>query len=212
MQGTFYTYVHCNEKDIPFYVGKGTKLRAYDTKARGKIWKDYTKKHPFNLFKTRIYYCDSEAQAFELEKELICLLRSQMGLWLANATDGGEGIAGYTYKRSRKISKTEEHRKNISLSQKGKSRNPASIAKMKRTRQEQCSKMTLEEKSKRNKIIKLSLKSYWENLSENTSKLRNKKISQALKNRTPEQKALQGAKGWETRRRNKQKELTHVTT
>ena len=193
-EGRFYVYIHCNEKGVPFYVGKGRGDRGWNSNQRGKIWKDYVKKHPFCLEKTLFYVVESEETAFSLEKELIWLLRRQLGLWLANATDGGEGMSGYHEPKS------EEHKKNISLSQKGKPRDPISIAKMAATRKQQCAETTKEEKLKNNAIIKKSLKEYWKNAPEQLTHARNLKISTSLKSRTPEEKATAAARGWETRR------------
>jgi hypothetical protein len=198
--GQFYVYIHCNEIGVPFYAGKGKGDRGWNHKQRGKIWKDYVKKHPFCPEKTHIYLVDSEQQAFSLEKELIWLLRKELGLWLANATDGGEGMSGYN------APKSEEHKKKISLSQKGKPRNPVSIKKMAKTRKKQCALMSQEDKDKHYSAVSKSLEIYWKNVPENLSKLRDEKISRSLKSRTSEQKAFAGAKGWETRRRNQQKE------
>lgn len=138
----FYSYLHCFGEDIPFNAGKGKNSRAWDVKVRGKKWVDFTKKHPFEPEKTRIYYCDSEEQAFELEKELLWICRNLLGLWMANATDGGEGASGYkadpldVLRRAKLHSEfmkghvvSKDTRESIAKALTGRKRTPASIAK-----------------------------------------------------------------------------------
>lgn len=124
---TFYTYIYRDpSRDMePFYVGKGTKKRAYDHVRR-------TDHHPMtyrlNLMKSNnvkpdieIIQAINEDHAFFLESCLIKMFgrRDAKTGTLLNLTDGGEGMSGnipseeaLSKMRGRKLS--DDHRAKIS--------------------------------------------------------------------------------------------------
>lgn len=134
----FYTYIYYDpsRNNEPFYVGKGSNDRA---------WKHLKRKdlHPFvarlRLLKRNnivpiigIYAGMDEELAYLLEEELISKFgRKDLGKGsLLNLTDGGDGARGSSYKITpehrgkitaslKGLSKSEEHRKKIGLSGKG---------------------------------------------------------------------------------------------
>lgn len=93
MENKFYVYIHRRPDNQIFYVGKGRKKRAWDTK-RNNHWKSIVNK--YGGFSAEIVeYCDSEEDAFLVEKFLICSLKIFCSL--ANKTDGGDGPSGYKH-------------------------------------------------------------------------------------------------------------------
>lgn len=124
----FYVYEHWRpDKDVCFYVGKGCGKRAHQM-YRGR------NKHHLNIQSklTRLGMCAevrlvhdglSEIEAFALEIERIAFWR-ELGVKLANLTNGGEGISGYV--------STKEQRLAISIANKGKKRSPETKALMSR--------------------------------------------------------------------------------
>lgn len=109
MKNNFYIYLHRrSDNNQIFYVGKGKNNRAWVKQHRSSYWSRIVKKYGLIV---EIYKNDlSEIEAFNLEKDLIKNIGKDK---LCNLTDGGEGISGM------KRTFTEEHKKNISLSQKG---------------------------------------------------------------------------------------------
>ena len=88
----FYTYFHTrNDTGAVFYVGKGKGLRAHSSK-RNALWKRISEKHGHTVHIASEW--PTEAEAFEHEKFLIACFRD-MGVPLANMTDGGEGVSGF---------------------------------------------------------------------------------------------------------------------
>lgn len=90
----YYVYRHLTkDSEIPFYVGKGCKKRAFVTAHRSKFWKSIVKAHGFKV--EFIAKCLNEQEAFYLENFYIKLYgRKHKGGLLVNQTDGGEGQSG----------------------------------------------------------------------------------------------------------------------
>lgn len=110
----YYVYYHINPltKDI-FYVGKGTKNRAYTLSSRGKHWINYVNK--YGIPEVEIVQSNlSEEQALELEKQLIKELgRKDLKEGnLINSTDGGEGTSGLVHSdiTKQKIAKSRQNK------------------------------------------------------------------------------------------------------
>lgn len=121
----YYVYRHIRlDSNTPFYVGKGKENRAY-SKQRNKYWHRITSKTGFEV---EIFISNlTEEQAFNKEKEFIKLYRDY-GYKLANLTDGGDGLSGWSPSNEtrEKISrgnsnkpKSESHRKAMSDARKG---------------------------------------------------------------------------------------------
>src|SRR5271157_215308 len=87
----FYTYLWLREDGTPYYVGKGTKKRAFSTHVVG----NHTNKPP-SKDHIILQKWPSEELAFEGEKLLIDYYgRIDLGTGcLRNMTDGGEGTSG----------------------------------------------------------------------------------------------------------------------
>jgi hypothetical protein len=127
---TYYVYAHYKkgEVDIPFYVGKGRKRRAWQTNKRSEFWHNVVKKYGCDI---RILYDDlSESDAFWIECKLIGMFgRADKGLGpLVNHTDGGDGASGNIQSPELKKQKSEKmkgrkydenRRKNVSEGMKG---------------------------------------------------------------------------------------------
>lgn len=96
---TFYVYLHKDKKTkTPFYVGKGTGNRAYDTDGRNCDWhqkvKELNEEYNIKIVKDNL----SESEAWELEAELI---KKYGRKWtnegpLVNLTEGGDIFTGDT--------------------------------------------------------------------------------------------------------------------
>ena len=96
---SFYTYLHARPDTVDvsgvFYVGKGCGKRATDWYRRNIHHDRIVRKYGASNILIGKLPCSNEATSFELERGLIKCLR-QMGVSLANMTDGGEGAAGFT--------------------------------------------------------------------------------------------------------------------
>lgn len=88
----FYVYIHYTlDTNKPFYVGKGISTRAYKKSGRSNYWKRVINKHGYTV--EILDYFNTEQEAFNREKSLICSLKNS-GFKLVNFTDGGEGSSG----------------------------------------------------------------------------------------------------------------------
>jgi len=120
----FYTYAYLREDRTPYYIGKGSGNRIYDSKGRPcKKPKD----------KSRIIFLKqnlTEEDAFKHEIYMIAVFgRKNLGTGiLHNRTDGGDGSSGAIRPQEvrKKISNgmkgrsfTEKHLKNLSIARKG---------------------------------------------------------------------------------------------
>jgi hypothetical protein len=89
----YYVYVHYKPSGEPFYVGKGTKTRAFTAGKRSLGWTKIVEECG-GLDVRVIKYFETENESFEFEKQLIKELR-QNGHELINATEGGRGPNGH---------------------------------------------------------------------------------------------------------------------
>ena len=98
MSELFYVYEHRKaDSGEPFYVGKGSKRRAYCFADRTVFWKNTKQKHGVvvRLLMTGV----DEELAFFAESERIDQLR-RLGFKLCNFSGGGEGTSGYRHTTS----------------------------------------------------------------------------------------------------------------
>lgn len=92
----FYVYLHRKKTTGEvFYVGKGTRDRAWKHSSRNGYWKKVSKKYGYTV--EIVLDNLQEWYALELEKDLISYYgRKNLGDGtLVNLTDGGEGSSGY---------------------------------------------------------------------------------------------------------------------
>lgn len=90
----FLTYAHFKPKGTLFYIGKGSKKRAYAKDNRNQYWKNIVNKHGFEV-KTFAEW-SNESDALLHEQFLIACFKD-LGYKLANITDGGEGVSGHKH-------------------------------------------------------------------------------------------------------------------
>lgn len=116
MNKSFYVYLHLRcDNNEPFYVGKGTKNRAYDKGNRNKHWHNVVNKHGY---KVEILFDNLENKESGLLEIDAILELKYFGYKLVNYTNGGEGKLGYktSEETKRKISektKVKKYQKNI---------------------------------------------------------------------------------------------------
>lgn len=89
----YYTYSHSTPEGIVFYIGKGTKDRAYSIRDRGWAWRELVAKAKGILIKIEADW-ETEDLAFKHEKELIKYYKD-LGMQLVNQTEGGLGPLGF---------------------------------------------------------------------------------------------------------------------
>lgn len=97
----FYVYIHLRlDTGEIFYVGKGSKKRAWSYQHRSQWWKSLVGKtgRSVHLWKTKL----TEEQAYKEEANLIGFLKGE-GYRLVNITSGGLG--GWTCTRSEEVCK-----------------------------------------------------------------------------------------------------------
>jgi hypothetical protein len=113
----FYVYALCDQAAIPFYIGKGkgARIERHEKKAANGA-NTYTARKIRSIWsgggevQRQILWSGlTEQEAFENERFAIATLGREN---LTNATDGGEGIAGFSH--------SEEARRRIGESRKGK--------------------------------------------------------------------------------------------
>lgn len=89
----YYVYQHSTLDGVPFYIGKGSRNRAFVSTHRSNHWQGTVKK--YGLIVSFIAKNLNEIEAFYLENYYIKLYgRKQRGGLLVNQTDGGEGQSG----------------------------------------------------------------------------------------------------------------------
>ena len=106
----YYVYVHRKPSGEIFYVGKGTKVRAWSKHGRNPIWKAITTKYGYTV---EIIEDNLIAKvALELEEFIISYHKLKIfGGTLANLTRGGDGVCGVPH--------SEETKKKISITSSG---------------------------------------------------------------------------------------------
>lgn len=106
----YYTYLHLRgDNKVPFYVGKGQKKRGWDRRQRNRHWRFIADKVGFDVQVVKRF--SEEARAHECERLLIKCYR-EVGVELANYTDGGEGASGHRASEDtrRKLSRISKER------------------------------------------------------------------------------------------------------
>lgn len=126
----FYTYVHTKATTGEvFYVGKGTKRRAWVSAGRNIWWKRTAELYGFVPKIIRSF--ESEQAALDDEKELIAMFRD-FGVRLVNIEEGGlPGPIGKGNKKS------EPHKMKISKSHLGKKKKKHSLEAREKARNRQ---------------------------------------------------------------------------
>lgn len=95
----FYVYVHRRpDSGAAFYVGKGRGDRAHRATSRNPHWRAIVAKHGGPAVEM-VAHGVTEEFALLAEIEMIDVLRRR-GVRLANLTNGGEGVSGFTRKQS----------------------------------------------------------------------------------------------------------------
>lgn len=104
----FCVYRHIRlDKNTPFYVGKGSELRAYDFRNRSKYHKRIVNKHGCEV--EVIFQTLDESLAFAKETEFIKMYKA-LGYCETNFTDGGEGNSGYNYTDEQRLAHSIRNR------------------------------------------------------------------------------------------------------
>ena len=113
----YYTYAYLRKDDTPYYIGKGTRYRAWNRNPQDRV------KAPKD--KSRILILkrfENEDDAFKHERYMIAVLGRKIdGGILINISEGGEGVSA---------PKTEEHKQKISASNTGVLRSAETKARM----------------------------------------------------------------------------------
>lgn len=93
----YYVYLHRRASDNkPFYVGKGSRYRAWDFSRRNPHWQNIKNKH--GVIVDILFENLAEEDAFQIEKDTI-LEFTYFGYSLCNKTAGGEGISGHKHSK-----------------------------------------------------------------------------------------------------------------
>lgn len=130
-----YVYIHRRASDLKvFYVGKGTRERAWDQHGRNLYWRRVAAKHGV-VVEIVVDGLDGRA-ALDSEIETIAKYAAE-GAKLVNMTGGGEGALFFSAETRAKIGaahrgkpKSEETRRKISESNRGQKRSEEAKAKM----------------------------------------------------------------------------------
>lgn len=104
----FYIYLHSrNDTGEVFYIGKGSKRRAWSHKNRNPHWKHIVDKHGYQV---AIHsHQDTESESFDAEKLLISEYRKN-GAKIVNMTDGGDGVSGCKRNTAQRKANSDLHK------------------------------------------------------------------------------------------------------
>lgn len=118
----YYVYAHTKPDSTVFYIGKGTRGRAWSTRGRNTRWQRTVAKHGYAVQ----LLADGLTQEQALEEEAQIIAHFKQFGQLVNILDRGDisptcnpevaakvSIAASAWQRGRKLS--DEHRKNVSL-------------------------------------------------------------------------------------------------
>jgi hypothetical protein len=104
----FYVYIHRREdNNAIFYVGKGSKHRAYNKSTRNRHWKCIEQSCGRTVELVESFA--TEEEAFQHELFLICSFKV-FGVRLANVVEGGGGAVGYKHTPEAKASMTAKRK------------------------------------------------------------------------------------------------------
>lgn len=151
----FYTYAYLRKNKTPYYIGKGSKNRAYAN--HGKV--PVPARDRILFLKTNI----SEREAIHHEIYTISVFgRKDLGTGiLLNLTNGGEGTSGYVYSQKQKNNSRVKRIKAISISLQ--SRSEGKKQKWKKTISNFYLKLSEEEKEARGKMTTEEVRAMVEN-------------------------------------------------
>ena len=115
----FYTYAYLREDRTPYYIGKGSSGRIYQ-KSNNEIKPPKDKKRVIFLKKNI-----TEEEAFRHEEYMIFIFgRKDLGTGiLRNKTKGGEGVSGYIFTETQRLSVIKSNKKRKGWKQTEKSKN-----------------------------------------------------------------------------------------
>lgn len=102
----YYTYTYAKLDGTVFYVGKGKGRRAFSSSDRPRYFLEHALEQGGIVVRI-VRRFETEAEAFEHEKELIRSYREQ-GVFLLNRTDGGRGNNGYVQPEALRARKREQ--------------------------------------------------------------------------------------------------------
>lgn len=97
----YYTYLHRrNDTNEIFYVGKGTKRRAWSKQMRNRWWHHIANAHGYNV--EVCAYWETEKEAYDHE-EFLHECFEDLKCKLVNAVKGGGGITGWNHSDETRI-------------------------------------------------------------------------------------------------------------
>ena len=87
----FCVYAHTKPDGTIFYIGKGTKNRAKEKRARNKYWQNIVNKYGYSI----VILADNLNDKQALAEEILLIEHFNKFGTLVNMTSGGEGMTGY---------------------------------------------------------------------------------------------------------------------